>query len=527
MKKWLWAFLVVALNGSMSAWAASNAAKIDAPSAYALYNDKQYKQAYQLWYPQAVKGDSVAQYVIGVMLMHGQGVSPNRPQALKWLHKAAEQREVEAMRQLMWLYGEGKYVMQDSKQARLWAENLEAAGDDAGVKFLANADSESKDLSVLNRAIERHLSYIDKEPEFYFEQYRLGMAYAHRSHFIEADKDLAYDWLALSEKNSPDGFSRFPMLGRYFVAGKDPATDGTEYQRNLVLAEKGDVIAQYHVANYLRYEKKDLPAYWKWLNTAAAAGYAHAQYDKGQGHEAASLCASGLDNDPNAPQRRVPVVDATKAVDATEAVEAREAGQHHARWDDNFPCEQSELPKERVSAMSVPELDALSQSESDKALEWYRKAAAQKHPDALYKLYEYWRGDRTKQIDKETALDALRESAELGSTSAPDSLAEMYFKGEGGLQKDLKQALHWYEKSAEYGIHAGANLYVAQFYCKGMGVPKDDDLCRHHLFEAQESVGDDIDLYATDLGLMPYVRKFLKHHKRPVCTADDCKKAGQ
>ncbi|MGL4768030.1 MAG: tetratricopeptide repeat protein [Formosimonas sp.] len=506
MKYCLTLVLAIGLYAGAPAVAKSYAAPEAVQNAYELYNNKQYVQAYKLWLPQAVKGDATAQYAIGMMLMYGQGMKPRRREALQWFHQAAKQREVEAMRQLLWLYNAGQYVEKDEAQARLWATRLEEAGEVDGTKYLASADSESKDLAVLNRAIERHLSYVDKEPESYFEQYRLGLAYAHRSHFIEADKALAREWLTLAEKHSPEGFVRFPILGRYFIAGAADEKKDEVSAEDLKLAEQGDAVAQLRLANALREQKEYAQAY-QWTKKAADQNNSRALRALGEAHESAMHCLSST------------VRELQKEVPRAVIEPSKEWSQPH--------CLSSGLVKERVLAMSVTELLAQEDNEKQAAYTFFAQAAALNEPEALYKLYEneldssgscVWAGNvQPNCVQKlkgevsaqnQRAFAYLLKAGELGQVSAPDALGAHYLAGDIVAQ-NLSESLRWYQKSADDGIRAGADLHVAQFYCKGLGVPRDDDLCRHYLREGKASLGDDIDSYAKDLGLTPYVHKFL------------------
>ena len=513
MKKWLWVGVALALYGGVPAWAA----EVDAPDAYELYEKKQFKAAYRLWYPQALKGDSVAQYAVGVMLMYGQDIKPDRVAALKWLHKAAAQGEEQAMQQLMWLYSDGKYVAEDKAQARRWAEKLEAQGDDLGVKFLANADSESNDLDTLNRAIERFETFITPEPDLYFEQYRLGMAYAYRAKFIPSDTELARRWFKISEKNSPPEFVRFPRMGEsFFIDEQDKATADEAYQRMLSEAEQGQAQAQYLLARHLEYKKQDYVGAYDWLKKAAAQQHPDALNTLGEAHESAMYCLRNI-AEGRQPNPRFGAV--------------RTDGQPAEEWNE-LQCPKSGLLKENVLPMNASQLLAQEQAESLAASKYFAQATALNQPDALYHSFEetldgsgscVWGGNIKSDCEhikkngvseqNKKAFAYLLKAAELGNTRAFADLGAHYLAGDI-VPKSLSESLRWYQKSADDGTRAGANLYVAQFYCKGMGVPKDDDLCRYHLLQGYESVEDEIDLYAKEMGLMPYVRKFVKQLKK-------------
>ena len=66
----------------------------------------------------------------------------------------------------------------------------------------------------------------------------------------------------------------------------------------------------------------------------------------------------------------------------------------------------------------------------------------------------------------------FRLSALLGNSFAQAELGLRYELGEGGLLKDIKQAVHWYQLSVEQGDARG-QYYLADCYERGCGVIKD------------------------------------------------------
>ena len=462
-----------------------------------LYQAKQYEAAYLLWRKQAQKGDGFAQYAIGMMLLNGQGVKPNKAEGLRWLTMAANKNQQEAMRQLMNLYSDGLQVTKNQAEAVKWAKKLDQEwNDEEASKFLAIALSDSNNIDELNESIERFKSFITEDKVDYFEQYRLGMAYANRAKYFPEDVATARKWFEISEKNSPLGFERYPYLGRKAFLPDNEQADLSEYERNLVLANQGDAKAQFEVYQYLFYDKKDLPSAFEWLTKSANQNYAEALYRMGEKHSSAFNCLKNIhmDKDPNA-EIKVGVTGPD--------------GQPLDTWTaEEMQCTHGGLSKD-VMNLSLSELTEQSKTKAKIALDFYKKAAAQNHPEALYKVYE-----EDESLSPEQAFAYLLKAGELGQTEALSALGDAYLEGKI-VPKDLAKALDWYQKSAEYGIEAAVGVKVAQFYCKGMGVPQDMDRCRYYLQKGYDSVGEDIDLYATELGLMPYVKKLISpSHKK-------------
>ena len=88
------------------------------------------------------------------------------------------------------------------------------------------------------------------------------------------------------------------------------------------------------------------------------------------------------------------------------------------------------------------------------ACDWFHRAAAQGHPDALFQLSQIdesegrmnWGPPRSDQM-----RTYLRRAADLGSVEAWAALGGFLAKGRGGFPKDEREAEDWYEKAATAG----------------------------------------------------------------------------
>jgi len=88
------------------------------------------------------------------------------------------------------------------------------------------------------------------------------------------------------------------------------------------------------------------------------------------------------------------------------------------------------------------------------ACDWFHRAAAQNHPEALFQLSQIdesegrmnWGPPRSDQMRA-----YLRRAADLGSVEAWAALGSFLAKGRGGFPKDERQAKDWYEKAAKAG----------------------------------------------------------------------------
>lgn len=92
----------------------------------------QFAQAAQWLKPLASEGDPAAQYRLGVLYYHGQGVPEDEVMAVFWWKKAAAHGHAEAMFQLAgaYLFGTqaGRFVADPDREAAVWYFQAASAG---------------------------------------------------------------------------------------------------------------------------------------------------------------------------------------------------------------------------------------------------------------------------------------------------------------------------------------------------------------------------------------------------------------
>ncbi len=106
-------------------------ATADFASGLTAYQKGDFASALKEWRPLAEKGDSRAQYNLGLMYYDGQGVPQDYAQAANWFERSAQQDYVKAQHNLGAMYGAGKGVKRDHVVAYKWL-NVCAAKGDAG-----------------------------------------------------------------------------------------------------------------------------------------------------------------------------------------------------------------------------------------------------------------------------------------------------------------------------------------------------------------------------------------------------------
>lgn len=95
-------------------------------------------------------------------------------------------------------------------------------------------------------------------------------------------------------------------------------------------------------------------------------------------------------------------------------------------------------------------------------------------PQALFEAGRaFLRGD-TARRDPERALALFREAAELGHAGAMREIGNAYAAGAGGVRRDLREAMRWWERAAKRGDPV-ANFNLGRTLERGRGVPPDPE----------------------------------------------------
>lgn len=95
---------------------------------WAAFQKGDYATALAEWKPLAEQGGVVAQYNLGLMYQHGNGVPEDYNQAVKWYSLAAEQGFGGAQYKLGWMYHRGNGIPQDYVKAYMWFSIAASSG---------------------------------------------------------------------------------------------------------------------------------------------------------------------------------------------------------------------------------------------------------------------------------------------------------------------------------------------------------------------------------------------------------------
>lgn len=167
-------------------------------------------------------------------------------------------------------------------------------------------------------------------------------------------------------------------------------------------------------------------------------------------------------------------VPANAAGPAKEAMDAFQAGRH---------AKAVELAKPLADQGNADALYLMGfahesgkgvEASKDKALEYYRKAAAMKHKDAIYRLSFNLLASE-KEEERNQAREVLETSAKDDPAVAGRILGEAYLRGKLTAAADPDKALYWWKRAADAG-DIPSILLTARFYEGQFGLAERKDL---------------------------------------------------
>jgi TPR repeat protein len=122
----------------------------------------------------------------------------------------------------------------------------------------------------------------------------------------------------------------------------------------------------------------------------------------------------------------------------------------------------------------------------EEAYKWLKLAADAHHPTAMYQLAIFYIEGYGIPKDVNEAVRLLKESANLGEPSAQSALGMLYELGEYGLEKNARESLNLYMKSAK-GNNAFSQYKVGDAYVEGNLLSKDVDKAFEYWSKAAEN----------------------------------------
>lgn len=95
-----------------------------------------YTDAFWKVYTDALRGDKVAQFQVGVMFERGLGINKNEAEAAGWYEKSGKQGYVDAQYNIGIMYASGRGVLQNDGMAMMWLALAAKQGDGESRKLL-------------------------------------------------------------------------------------------------------------------------------------------------------------------------------------------------------------------------------------------------------------------------------------------------------------------------------------------------------------------------------------------------------
>jgi len=126
--------------------------------------------------------------------------------------------------------------------------------------------------------------------------------------------------------------------------------------------------------------------------------------------------------------------------------------------------------------------------------------------------------------NSDLAIDWYRKAAEAGNAEGQASLAIAYFQGRG-VEKDYKQAANWWQKSAAQGSSV-AQINLALCYIHAEGVPRDYVVAYKWLLIADRSKNESVKKILEEFGKKLTTEQRMKAHSladewRPEATSTE------
>ncbi len=147
---------------------------------------------------------------------------------------------------------------------------------------------------------------------------------------------------------------------------------------------------------------------------------------------------------------------------AKEALEAFTTGRHFKAVELAKPLAEKGSAEAQYLLGFAHETGQGAEVSREKALEFYRKAAASKHRDAIYRL-SFILLASDKESEREQARTQLEEAAKSDPAIAARILGEAYLRGRLTPTPDPDKAIFWWKRAADAGDVLSMSL-IGRFY---------------------------------------------------------------
>ena len=168
---------------------------------------KSYKKNLDEYQKSAQRGDTKAQYNLGVIYKYGQDVHQNYKQAFYWFQKAGEQGHTESQYNLGMMYKKGQGVHQSYTHAAYW---FQKAGEQGHTESQYNLGMMYKTGQGVHQSYTHAAYWFQKssEKEHTESQYNLGMMYA-LGRGVPKDLTISYAYFDLAVLNGDKSVTKY------------------------------------------------------------------------------------------------------------------------------------------------------------------------------------------------------------------------------------------------------------------------------------------------------------------------------
>jgi TPR repeat protein len=427
--------------------------------------NRNYTKATEWYLTASSKGDSRADYCLGMMHEYGKGVDKNLDKAIHYYERASLKGNTDAVYRLACFYLEGYGVTQDllkafhyftkaSIKGHIQASEALIISEDYNEIYLPNDDEnddENDDDDLIADGIdisgETKVNMLEKATEEGYTQlqYQIGVWYEKNRNY-----STAFKWLSRAAYiGVTDAYYRVGVLyeeGK--CAGQDYTMAANMYHK---AAEKDHEDACYRLGQLYQYgngvELNYLKAY-RFYKKAQEMGQAEA-------HEILNITLkTTLASNGDTEVKLLDPLSQEYQGSLSMCKCVAEHGDTEVQFQVGFAYEY-----------------IVSEPDYEEAFRWYSMTAESSHRDAIYHLgLLYEKGWGIPQ-DYQKAIELHNNAAHLGSDKALHQLGVAYHDG-NGVDIDSRKAIEYYTRSANLG-NPGYQCFLGRLYEEGQLVQKD------------------------------------------------------
>jgi TPR repeat protein len=392
-------------------------------------------------YLKAEAGDPAAQYILGRAYKVGRSLARNDAEATNLIRKSAAQGYVLAEMELATMYLRGDGVPQDAREGMRWMRKA-AEQRDSMAQFTLGYSLElqgntSEAVSWYQKAAEQGLTLAQTALGFFYEQGK-GVP--------QSDKEAVLWYRKAADQNDSNAQSN---LGSMYYAGKGVEKDFAEaarwYRKS---AENGWMVGQINIANmYVSGEgvPKDYVAAYMWYSLAALSGDVTSR--KIMEVIAARMKSEEIAEAKRRAEQWSSAHDVTKDVGGGVVITEKRASSKDL---DTFQKMKNDAERGDPKAQVVLGEAYYRVQDYQNALVWFRKSAQQGYASGQYNLgVLYLEGSGTAK-DEGEAQKWFLKAAEQGDLFAMNNLVAAYYYG-NGVSKDLVATYMWSLIAASLG----------------------------------------------------------------------------